>query len=105
MIDTGHRVAVLRAGSFALAALASAFGENPLGVVPDLDDQAGGVGLLGVLDGSPAHLAGVRKEDRVTAVNGRPLHAWTEPITLPVTLTILREGNSEHVVVSPLGGS
>jgi predicted metalloprotease with PDZ domain len=104
-IELAYKAVTLQAGSYAFAALVAAFGENPLGVVPNLDKREGGVELLGVLDGGPAHVAGIRQGDRITAIGGRTLRVWTERMTLPVTLTILREGNQQEVVVSSLRGS
>ena len=101
VIREAHRAAVSEATSYAMAALVSSFGDNPLGLVPDFQVR-GAATVLGVLDGSPAHLADLRKGDRVLMVNGRPITTWTSlvPISLPAFLTIEREGNQREVTVT-----
>jgi hypothetical protein len=97
----GHRKAVNEASYFALSALLSAFGDNPLGIVPDMKERDS-VKLLGVLDGSPAHIAGLRKGDRISLIDGQPINAWTSlmPHSLPTTLTLEREGAQREITVA-----
>jgi regulator of sigma E protease len=69
----------------------------------------------GVFAGMPAYKAGLREGDRITAVNGRPVSRWEElPVALRgqvdrrVRLTVLRQGHSFEVGVTPInadGGS
>lgn len=101
-IQLAHRVAVERAASFGLSALAAAFGENQLGVVPDISKRVEGVQLIGVLDGSPAHQAGLTGGDWIKSKNGQPVRTWTDSIQLPTTLTIERKGEAIQFAVNPL---
>ena len=98
-IRLAHRMAVEAAASYVLAALVAAFGDNPLGIIPDLTGSEQSVGLFGVLQGGPAHVAGLKKGDRLLAVNGQPIPTWTIPIRLPATLTIERDGQRQEVSV------
>jgi len=68
-----------------------------------------GVSVASVAQGAAADKAGIRPGDVVVAVDGTPL---TNPLTLPaavlraeseVTLTVVREGGEQHLVV-PLDG-
>lgn len=94
-----HRFVTSSATSVALAAMAAAFGDNPLGLVPNIAPTGGGVGVNDVLHGGPAYNAGLRRNDRIVAVNGSPFTSWTVPIALPAVLTIEREGKSQEVTV------
>lgn len=98
-----HKVSVEYAASYGLSALVAAFGENPLGAVPALDLRDQGLIVLGVLHGSPAQTAGLKKGDRIITINGRPMRAWTDPVQLPATLTFERHGKTEQVSVRPNG--
>lgn len=89
--ELAHRIAIEEATAYGLAALASAFGDNPIGIVPDQTWPHEGVKLLGVLQGSPADLAGIKPGDRIVMVNGQPSRNWTEPISIPSQLTIERD--------------
>ncbi len=94
-----HRVVTSSAASFAQASMAAAFGDNPLGLVPNLAATGSGVVINDVLHGGPAHNAGLRRNDRIVAVNGSPFSSWTVPIVPPADLTIEREGKSQEVKV------
>ena len=61
-----------------------------------------------VMQGFPAHEAGVLTGDRITAIDGRPIEKWEELATQihkspgqPVRLTVEREGNRFDLVVAP----
>lgn len=61
-----------------------------------------------VMQGFPAHEAGVLAGDRITAIDGRPIEKWEELAThihnspgRPVRLTVEREGNQFDLVVAP----
>lgn len=99
-VRQAHRVAVSEASSYALAALVTAFGDNPLGFVPDttVSDAAK---VFGFLVGGPAHLAGLKKGDRILAVNGQQITLWTSltPLPLPATLTVERGGERREIGV------
>ncbi|MGH7774267.1 MAG: PDZ domain-containing protein [Candidatus Binatia bacterium] len=99
VIRLAHHQALRHATSYVLASLVAAFGENPLGVVPDLSTAGEGVLVSGVLQGGAAHLAGIRGGDRIIEVNGQPLVYWTSQISLPVKLTVEREGARRQLLV------
>ncbi|OAI47501.1 hypothetical protein AYO43_04410 [Nitrospira sp. SCGC AG-212-E16] len=101
MTRDAYRAAVSEATSYVMAALVSAFGDNTLGLVPDVKVRDA-VAVLGVLDGSPAHLAGLRKGDRVLMVNGQPVTTWTSlvPLSLPAILNVEREGTQREITVT-----
>ncbi len=96
----GHRKAVNEASYFAIAALLSAFGDNPLGLVPDMKERDS-VKLIGILEGGPAQHGGLKKGDLVLAVNGQDVTTWTSlmPLSLPASLTIERDGKQREVAV------
>jgi hypothetical protein len=85
------KLTIETAAAYGLAALVAAFGENSVGIVPSLNTKDSFM-VLGVLDGSPVQIAGVRKWDKILSVNGQPMRSWVDPIPLPTTLTIEREG-------------
>lgn len=87
-----RRLVVEEAAAYGLAALAAAFGDNPLGVVADYSWPGEGVKLLGLLQGGPASLAGLKPGDQILALNGQPLGNWTDPISLPLRVTVERDG-------------
>lgn len=98
-LQTAHRNAVNIAGGYALVALLAAFGDNSLGIVPNI--TSGGAEIYGILDASPAQRAGIMKGDRVLAVNGQDISSWTTlmPLTLPTVLKIEREGKQKEISV------
>jgi len=98
-----HRTAMEDAVSYGLASLTMAYGDNPLGLVPDLTAAGEGMTVLGVLQGGPAHVAGIKAKDRIIGLNGTPFTSWAAPIGLPAALTIDREGKSQEVRVTPSG--
>jgi hypothetical protein len=87
-----RRLVVEEAAAYGLAALTAAFGENPLGVVADFSWPGKGVRLLGLLQGGPAFRAGLKPGDQILAMNGQPLGNWTDPISLPLLVTVERDG-------------
>jgi hypothetical protein len=87
-----RRLVIEETTAYGLAALLAAFGENPLGIVPDHTWTREGVKVLGLLDGGPAYLAGLKPGDRILACNGRAVQNWTEPISLPALLSVERDG-------------
>lgn len=95
------------AAGFALASLTAAFGDNPLGVVPDINfghswippDKEAGISVWGILEGSPAQAVGLKRWDRLVKLNGHALTMWTDPIQLPAILTIKREGMEFDIAV------
>jgi regulator of sigma E protease len=64
--------------------------------------------LQTVQDGSPAHRAGLRAGDRVTAVGGRPIVSWQQLVMAiqghpgkPLALTVARGGRTLSLTVTP----
>ncbi|WP_448588088.1 RIP metalloprotease RseP [Thermocrinis sp.] len=75
--------------------------KNPraFGVEPILEPVVGGV-----LEGSPAHQVGLRKGDRILAINGAQVHTWQEAVRLiksseKITLKIERDGQPTELTV------
>lgn len=85
-------VAVEEAAAYGFAALTAAFGDNPLGIIPDLTWSRQGLKVLGLLQGGPASRAGLQEGDQILAYNGRELRSWTEPISVPALLSVERDG-------------
>ena len=62
-----------------------------------------------VVEGKPAYEAGLKAQDRVTAVNGRPVSTWSDFVTevrkaepgQPVSVTVLRNGQKIEFHVVP----
>jgi hypothetical protein len=87
-----EHLAVEEAAAYGFAALAAAFGDNPLGIIPDRTWTHGGLKVLGLLQGGPASRAGLQEGDRILAHDGRALTSWTEPISIPAILSVERDG-------------
>lgn len=87
-----RQLAIEEAAAFGLAALTAAFGDNPLGIVPDLAWPEAGVKLLGILQEGPAARSGLKQGDRILSVDGQPYHSWAAPVALPASLTVERDG-------------
>jgi len=87
------------AAGYALVALLAASGNNSLGIVPN--PTMNGAEIYGVLEGSAAQRAGLKKGDRVLTVNGQDVTTWTSlmSLSLPTNLTIEREGKQREVAV------
>lgn len=83
--------AVEQAAAYGLAALAAAFGDNPLGIVPDHSWSDKGVKLIGLLEGGPASRSGLKPGDRIMAADGIPFEYWAERIAAPAALTVERD--------------
>jgi len=94
-----RRLVIEEAAAYGLAALAAAFGDNPLGVVADYSWPGEGVKLLGLLHGGPAFLAGLKPGDQILALNGQPLGSWTDRISLPLLVTVERDGTRMEISV------
>jgi len=75
----------------------------------------GGVGVTavtnkigGVVANSPAASAGLLKGDEITSINGKKVTEWSQAVKAirssggrEITLTILRQGNSQDIFVTP----
>jgi len=97
--DNAQRETLRVAYSYAMASLAAAFGDNPLGLVPDVSSRDGGIRLLGVLHGGPAHYAGLREGDRIIEAEGKPYISVTQRITLPARLLVEQRNARKEVRV------
>lgn len=86
-----RQLAVQQAAAYALASLAAAFGDNPLGIVPDHSWTDGGVKLIGLLEGGLAARAGLKPGDRIVAADGVSFGYWAEDIAVPTALTVERD--------------
>ncbi|MDF0651503.1 MAG: hypothetical protein P0121_08555 [Nitrospira sp.] len=80
------------AAAYGLAALTAAFGDNPLGVVPDYTWPGEGIKVLDVLQGGPGFRAGIKSGDQIIESDDRPVGSWSDPITLPAQLTVRHDG-------------
>lgn len=99
IVETAQRRSLRFAYSYVLAALAAAFGDNPLGLVPDLTTRSSGIQLLGLLHGSPGHYAGLKQGDLILEANGRPYVSVTQRLGLPVTLLVESDGVKKDIRV------
>jgi hypothetical protein len=103
VIDDAQRETLRVAYTYSLAALAAAFGDNPLGLVPDLPSRGAGIRLLGLLHGGPGHNAGLQEGDRILEVIGIPYRSVTQRITLPTSLVIERQNERKEIRVESHG--
>ncbi len=103
VMDDAQRETLRVAYTYSLAALAAAFGDNPLGLVPDMSSRSEGIRLLGLLHGGPGHLAGLQEGDRVLAINGTPYKSVTQRIPIPATLSVERENQRREIDVKNKG--
>lgn len=94
-----RRLAIEGAAAYGLAALAAAFGDNPLGVVSDYTWTGGGIKLIDVLQGGPALRAGLKPGDQILKFNGQSLGSWADPVSLPAHLTVSRDGKSMEISI------
>lgn len=99
LLEDARRETLRVAYTHSLAALAAAFGDNPLGLVPDMASRSGGIRLLGLLHGGPGQMAGLQQNDRILEVDGVPYRSVTQRITLPAKLLIERGNERRDVQV------
>jgi hypothetical protein len=104
VVETAQRRTLRAAYTYVLAALAASFGDNPLGLIPDVSTRGEGIRLLGVLHGSPSHLAGLRQDDLILETDGKPYVSVTQRLLLPVTLLVERDGARKSVRVEAHSG-
>jgi hypothetical protein len=102
VMDDAQRETLRVAYTYSLAALAAAFGDNPLGLVPDMSARSEGIRLLGLLHGGPGHNAGLQEGDRILEVDGVPYRSVTQRITLPSKLLVERRNERTEVRVEAL---
>ena len=103
VVETAQRRTLRIAYTHALAALAASFGDNPLGLVPDVMTRGGGIRLLGLLHGSPGHNAGLEEGDRILEIDGTPYRSVTQRITLPANLLVEQRNERKEVRVEARG--
>jgi hypothetical protein len=94
-----RRRVLKNAAAYGLAALAAAFGDNPLGVVSDYAWSGDGIKVMDVLQGGPAFRSGLQPGDQILNCNGRPVGSWSDPLALPARLSVKREGAALEVYV------
>ena len=99
VMDDAQRETLRVAYTHSLAALAAAFGDNPLGLVPDMSSRTEGIRLLGLLHGGPGHNAGLQEGDRILEVDGVPYRSVTQRITLPAKLLVEHQNVRKEVRV------
>ncbi|MGA6828551.1 hypothetical protein ACO9S2_13180 [Nitrospira sp. NS4] len=102
VLETAQRRTLRAAYTHVLAALAASFGDNPLGLVPDVTTRGGGIRHLGLLHGSPGHYADLRQGDLVIEADGKPYVSVTQRLALPVTPLVERDGVRKAVRVLPV---
>lgn len=103
VMDDAQRETLRVAYTYSLAALAAAFGDNPLGLVPDMSSRTEGIRLLGLLHGGPGHIAGLREGDRIIEVEGKPYRSVTQRIPLPAMLLVEQGNERKNVHVEAFG--
>jgi len=103
VVETAQRRTLRIAYTHVLAALAASFGDNPLGLVPDLTTRNEGIRLLGLLHGGPGHNAGLQEGDRILEVDGTPYRSVTQRITLPANLLVEQRNQRKNVRVEAFG--
>lgn len=87
-----RRPLLQEAAAYGLAAFTAAFGDNPLGLVPDHGWSGEGVKVLDVLQGGPGFRAGLKPGDQIMESDDRPVGSWSDPVTLPAQLTVRHNG-------------
>ncbi|HWF62860.1 MAG TPA: hypothetical protein VN666_21485 [Nitrospira sp.] len=87
-----RRPLLQEAAAYGLAALTAAFGDNPLGLVPDHSWSGEGIHVLDVLQGGPGFRAGIKSGDQIVESDDRPVGSWSDPVTLPAQLTVRHNG-------------
>jgi hypothetical protein len=97
LLEDARRETLRVAYTHAMASLAAAFGDNPLGLVPDMSSRNDGIRLLGLLHGGPGHIAGLQKGDRILEVDGMPYRSVTQRIPLPTVLLVEQGTERKHV--------
>lgn len=102
VVENAQRRTLRIAYTQVLAALAASFGDNPLGLVPDVTTRGRGIRLLGLLYGSPGHYAGLKQGDLILEANGKPYMSVTQRLVLPVTLIVERDGARKELRVLPV---
>lgn len=88
------RLALKKAAAYGLASLIAAFGDNPLGVVPDYSSSGEGIKVIDVLQGGPGFYAGLKPGDLIVECNGTRLGSWFDKVSVPARLTVARNGTS-----------
>lgn len=101
IVETAQRQSLRIAYTYTLAALAASFGDNPLGLVPDLTTRNTGIQLLGLLHGSPGHYAGLKQGDLILEADGKPYVSVTQRLVPPVTLLVESDGSRKEIRVFP----
>lgn len=99
LLEDARRETLRVAYTHSLAALAAAFGDNPLGLVPDMSSRSEGIRLLGLLHGGPGHNGGLQVGDRILQVDGAPYRSVTQRITLPAKLLIEQHNEQKEVLI------
>ncbi|MDF0665753.1 MAG: CsgG/HfaB family protein [Nitrospira sp.] len=87
-----NRLLLQETATYGLAALTAAFGDNPLGLVPDYTWSGQGIKVLDVLQGGPGFRAGIKSGDQIVESDDRPVGSWSDPVTLPAQLTVRHNG-------------
>jgi hypothetical protein len=94
-----RRRVLKEAAAYGLAALAAAFGDNPLGIVSDYAWSGDGIKVIDVLQGGPASRSGLQPGDQILNCDGQPVGSWSDPLALPARLSVKREGASLNLYV------
>jgi PDZ domain-containing protein len=94
-----QRVLLEQAAAYGLAALTTAFGDNPLGLVYDYTWTEKGIKVIDVLQGGPALRGGLRRGDEILQSNGEAVYSWADALALPAVLVIKRDGIPTDIVL------
>ena len=97
--DRQQHLVLEQTAAYGLAALTAAFGDNPLGLVYDYTWTGKGIKVTDVLQGGTGFRSGLRQGDEILQVNQEEVRSWTDASSLPISLTVKRDGIPMEITV------